>query len=501
MQRLYRNLGLLLVLAFVVLGSSYAFLLPPFHVPDERRHWLAALHRMSRLATGSGVVCSTDVALDRHFQVGVRLRREQRLPSGIFARVEKLSPSCEKRLQYREGNALSYPGVLLSRLFVSREPTSGRESLFAFYLARLLHGVIITLLLFRLWWLARASTTSGPSGLLLLLLFSLSPLFLQQSFGITNDVVVNAFALTLCTWLIFTDRLAWFDTAAFVAFGTIAALTKPLLAAVLLLVLATGLFLQHVRGSPDRRDSLVQALAKEFTRRRAFGVAVIAISVVGVVYIFASGDLRGTRKGAIDAAKQLEFATAQPWHVFQIIARRIGEIFASPSSFLSYLGYTETHLSEATVRQFAQLAFLTGVVEAVVGGRSVVRMARDRAQREALRRAWVPMAVLAGSLLAIIGISILMIGFRAYLVASWVGDDRLFGVSPRYFFPYLAVSLALVVAIARTFFGGPREPREPPPLDGEGMWHLAEAAVLMLFAVNVVSFASHLSIDLLQRYS
>ena len=134
-RTLNRRVGLLLLLGFPVLGVSYAFLMPPFQVPDERRHWLAAHYHLAELATGEGTVCSTDVGLERHFQIPIAFHPERKVPSGIFSAIDGIAPDCEEQLQEWRGNVFSYPGVMLTRLFVPREPTSGRQSLYGFYLA------------------------------------------------------------------------------------------------------------------------------------------------------------------------------------------------------------------------------------------------------------------------------------------------------------------------------------------------------------------------------
>jgi hypothetical protein len=494
-RSVYRNLGLLFLLFFSVLGTSYAFLLAPFQVPDERRHWLAAHHHIAKLMTGSGTVCSTDVALDRHFQMGVKFHPKQKVPAGIFSRVEKLSPECEKNLLYRRGNLLSYPGVVLSRLFVPREPTSGSQSLFSFYLARLFHGLLIALLLFRLWWLARASTSPGSPGLLTLLLLSLSPLFVQQSFGVTNDVVSSGFALAVCTWVVFSDRLAWFDYAAFLTLGSITALTKPVLSVTLLPVIVFGLYLERFRRNPEIAASLSRSLTEEFASRRAFAVAVIAISVAGVVYATANLNVSTGR-----SARQFEFITAHPLDAFQIIATEVGRLFSHPSFFLDYLGYLDTRISAETLRDFAELGILVALIEMIAIWRSAAPLAHDRARRQEIRRALRPIAVLAAITLVTISLSILMIGFRAYLLDSAVGSDRVSSMQPRYLFPHLVVTIGLATAIARTLFAL-GEPTNGPSGHTGRVRRFADAAVLGLFALKLVSFVSHLSIDLLERYS
>lgn len=489
----YRDVGLLLLLGFVVLGSAYAFLLPPFLVPDERAHWLAAHHHLAEWVTGSGRVCSTDVALDRHFQTGIKFKPKAKQPPGLFARVRKLEPECEEKLLYPTGNLLSYPGVLLSRLWVPREPSSGRQSLFAFYLSRLLHGLMIGLLLGRIWWLAR-TTSTGPPGLLALLLLSLSPLFVQQSFGVTIDAVTNAFALSLCLWLVFPEHLSRLDRAAFLLLGAISAPGKPVLAVVLLPAVALGLYLERVRNEPGAPLALVPALRQEVTRRRAFVLAVVAISLAGLVFA-QSYSLSSGR-----AARQLVFIEAEPWRAAGILLSNLWRLFAHPSFFLDYLGYLDTRLSTATLGSFALLALLVGAIEGLGIGAGVARLARDAARRRALRPAWPRLGLLVALALASVVVSVVLIGLHAYLAFTGAGAARIGSLQPRYFLPHLIVSVAIVMALARTL-PGPARDADAGAVPRLRLRRLGYTALLGLFAAQVASFVVRVSIDVLTRFA
>lgn len=498
MRSLQRKLGLLLLGAFAALGCAQAFLLPPFHVPDERRHWLAAHHRLARLLTGSGRVCSTDVALDRHFQTGIHFHPKQKLPPGIFAAVRGLEPACEEELLYPTGNALTYPGVLLSRLFVPREPDDGRQSLAGFYLARLLHGAIVALLLARLWWLAGARAT-GPPGLLALLLLSLSPLFVQQAFGVTNDVVTNAFALSLTTWLVFPERTTRLDRTALLLLGATAALSKPVMSVVVPPVLALGLLLRGLRESSAGGGSWRRALGAELSRSKLFGAALLAIALAGVAYAGLAGDLRYAR-GAIDPARQLEVVRADPGRVLAMILERLWLFFGTPRSWIDHLAYAELRVSDATAAGFAGLALGVGLVEAIGLGRVFSRRARTGPAARVGGRALAAVVLAAALVLAALVASMLGIGLRAYLTSTRVGGEVLYGLHPRYFFPHLVVALGVVMALARGL--APDDLSDDAAARGAApaARRLAEAAVLALFALQLARFASQLAIDLLARF-
>jgi len=488
-RQLHRNVGLLMLVAFGALGVSYMFWLPPFQVPDERRHWLAAHHHMAKLVTGSGTFCSTDVALDRHFQVGVKFKPQAKIPAGTFSRVVELRPECEETQQYRRSNITSYPGVVLSRIFFPREPTSGVQSLAGFYVSRLLQGALIALLLLRLWWLARNDAT-GPPGLLALLLLSLSPLFIQQSFGVTNDVVSNAFAIAVCTWLVFSDRQGRLDEAALVLLGGIAAFTKPVLAAPLLPLMLLGLCLSGLREAPG--EPWFRSLTKVLARKRVLVVALVGVSASGLFY--ARSNMRLGKR-----ADHLEFIAENPGFAFDVIVTRIAEIFSTPSIFINDLGYLDTRLSSATLASFGALVALTAAFEVALLYRGGGRLARDAVLQKRQRVGLWPVAVLASISLASLAFGIFMIGLLSYLISP-LGSDRLYGMQARYLFPHLILGTGLAMAIARTFLAPPRGSPETPSVPRAPGGRIVGVAVLGVFGLTLLSLGINLASDILARY-
>ncbi len=482
----YRDVGLVLLVFFLLLGGAYSVLLPPFLVPDERAHWLAAHHHLARAVTGSGTVCSTDVALDRHFQVDIKFQPKHKLPAGIFAGVRKLRAACEEELLYPTGNLLSYPGVLLTRLLVPREPSSGSQSLFAFYLARLLHGLVVAGLLGRIWWLAR-DDASGPPGLLALLLLASTPLFVQQSFGVSIDVVTNAFALCVCLWLAFPERLTRLDRAALLALGTITATGKPVLSVVLLPALALGLYLERLRLRPEAPAAFGRVLLEEIGRRRLFVLALVAVAVVGVVYAPSQSFTTGR------AARQLAFVSAEPWRALQILVAGLWKLASHPSFFVDYLGYLDTRVSAATLRDFAVVAVGAALLELLRLGAGLRQLRRDAARRRALAPAARAIAALSALALGAVAIGILGVALHAYLTFTAPGRAQVASLQPRYFFPHLLVPLGVAMALARTLLGAPAT--RPAPVR-----HPVRLLVPGLFGLALASFAAHLASDLLVRF-
>jgi hypothetical protein len=494
--RLKRRLAALLAVSFVALGGATAFLLPPFYAPDERSHWLAAHHRVSKLSGGGGRVCSLDVALARHFEKGVRFRPEDKLPADLFAGVDALEPACEERGFYRFGNVLSYPGVTLARALRWREPRSGGEALAGFFVARLLQGLVVALLLLRLVQLAHGEDRDAPPGLLALLALALSPLFLQQSFAITTDVVVNGFSLCLVTWLVFPDRLAWFDRAAFVVLGLAAALTKPVLVPVIPVLLVLVLLFGAMRGGPRGPAPLSRALLEPLSRMRGLAAAALVIALLGAVYMLRTSSA-GSAGDPDQVARQLAFAAEQPGVVLAAIGARLGAIFATPRSFVEPLGYMDTHLAPATHAHLVGLVGLLLLVEAAALGR---RLFGTAGWRERLAPWRAPLAALLALVVGALGLSVLLVCFKMYLIATPLRSERLFGVQPRYFFPHLLVCLGLVMALGRTCLDSSSDESPEPRGSGRAGGPLFEAAALALAILAILGLASGLAADLLRRY-
>ncbi|MGI9592594.1 MAG: hypothetical protein ACR2P8_14580, partial [Myxococcota bacterium] len=275
----------MLVGGFGLLGICVALLLPPFHLPDERRHWITAHLRAEHLL-GGDEICSQDVALERHFRLKIHFRPERKVPPGTWEGVAALEPVCEDTIQYGFSNVFSYPSVLLVR-WLTPEPRTGSQALLRFRAARILAGLLLLALLARAASLARGQPDGPPPLLLLLLALPLSPLFVQQSFGVTSDGVVNGSALALALWLAFGSRVAAADLVVLCALTLIAALTKPVLIPVLPAALLLGVWLEE-RDASDRPPALLAGLARGLGRRRVLTGALALIALAGVGFAAAN---------------------------------------------------------------------------------------------------------------------------------------------------------------------------------------------------------------------
>lgn len=455
---------------FGVLGTCVALLLPPFHLPDERRHWLSAHLRAARLL-GAEEVCSHDVGLERHFRLKIHFQPEKRVPPGTYEAVADLEPQCVDRIGYRFSNAFSYPGVLLVR-WVFPEPANGNAALLRFRVSRLLGGILLLALLARFAQLAGRSRDAVPPGLLLLFVVPLSPLFAQQSFGVTSDVVVNGFALSLAGWLAFGKSMDRGDLVVCALLGLVAALTKPVLVPVLPAAVVLGLWLEE-RGPPGVSPPLAATLFRAVRRRPVFVAAMVATVAAGLAYA-AVNPATLYRGGTINGAAQLAFVQENPSRALGVIGTGILRVLLQPTSLLGPLGYLDTEITWP-----AQLAFGSVVVLVLVAELS------RHWQRARYSRTTLTLAVL---LVLCLAASIGAMAFNMYLIATAVGGDTLYGLQPRYLFPQLLVALGAVSGLLR----GRGVSKSPTPL---GSVALPSALAVALLTLSVAT-----SLDIVRRY-
>ncbi len=461
----------MLVGGFGLLGICVALLLPPFHLPDERRHWLSAHLRAEHLA-GGDELCSQDVALERHFRLKIHFRPERKVPPGIWQGVASLEPACENTIRYRFSNAFSYPAVLLVR-WLTPEPETGSQALLRFRAARILGGLLLLALLARAAQLSRSGPHGPPPLLLVLLAVPLSPLFVQQSFGVTSDVVVNASALSLAIWLAYGARLAAVDLGVLCLLGLTAALTKPVLIPVLPAALLLGVWLEE-RDLAEAPPGLADGLRGGLRRRRVFAAALTLVVVAGVTSAAAS-PITMYKSGAIDGAAQLAFVRENPGSALRVMAAGVARILLHPSSLIGPLGYLDTAMRWPT-----QLAF-AGILAIVIASEWSGRRRETRPRARAAP--WLALG-LATSLAASLG----AMAFSMYLMATEVGGETLYGLQPRYLLPLLVVGLGATAGLLRG------------RLPASGPAGRTGIALTGLLAAGIAALALSTSLDLIHRY-
>jgi uncharacterized membrane protein len=301
------------VVLFVLLGVVQAVSLPPFQAPDENEHWNTSVWRLEKALGAADAPCRPEFDLSERFEtLRVAGHPEEKLRRDFgerFAQSAAAAPCLSKNIIY--GGALSYPAV--SALLLATRPFVGADALaLKFYLARVLQGLLVALALFVFLRRLDGSTVAHAAGFAVSCL-ALSPLFLQQSFAVTSDVVVNAFALLLASLALSPRR-----NTAFVVFlgvaGLCAVTTKPFAGA----FVVPPLIWLAVRERSEGRNF--------FARVEAW--LLVGLFVAGVAAaLVARGGFSSVSEAGRDPSLQLRLLFDHPVKIF-------GEILAQPWSYL-----------------------------------------------------------------------------------------------------------------------------------------------------------------------
>jgi len=204
--------------------------MPPFQVQDEATHWKVALNRVDAFRGPSTGAPSVGRCLPEHFRWREVAFLLKHVPRSAYSDLDQVSTSDCQDSWAPYGTVLTYPGVILatlvSKLTGLRE--TGWRALIVFLLSRLFQGLLITTVLFRLAFHSSRQHRHLTPGLLTILAFCLTPLFVKQSFGVSSDSVCFAFSLCVIGLIYFGEYLTRFDHLLFAFCGIAAATTKPM---------------------------------------------------------------------------------------------------------------------------------------------------------------------------------------------------------------------------------------------------------------------------------
>ena len=219
-----------LLFLFLIQGLLLVLFLPPFQAPDEEAHWKSSLPVMEE-------PCLSLYSLPEYFSVSSLAHNSAAKIS--FERfnmleIESLPKRClASKVTYT--SLFSYPGSLLSHKLLSQESSAFR-ALSLFYVSRILQGIFILLIALRL----LSFSKKDPTEISLVPLFGLMllPLYAQQCFSISSDMITFAAILSALGCFFYSSLFTkgdWLAVAFIICVGT---LTKPplgLLIAALLL--------------------------------------------------------------------------------------------------------------------------------------------------------------------------------------------------------------------------------------------------------------------------
>jgi hypothetical protein len=413
----YRFLALILLCAFGVGGVLQTFTQYPFQVPDERTHWLAGVSRVNALLPGRQAKCDSLMGLAEQFDFGrIVFNGHEKGTPGKFAASQTAASECiDPKMNY--GFILSYPGVVAAMICRELLPLSDVS---VFFLARLFQGLMLVAML-----AALAHLVLADSGnffwrrffFLVLLFLMLTPVGEQQSFAVSADPLVNAFALFV-VYLMWAPRVTRGVVALYFVFGLAASITKPPLLAWLVPI---GWWLR-VNG---KFRSPVEASFWVCT-----GVIIAATAALSVVSVSIAVPL-----DRAVPSEQLAFLKSHPFQGLAIFTQGAWQKLVRPGLLSNSLGWLDFGVTPGTLRIQKALHFLVVLafwLPVAWAWRSL------RVHSKALGR-W----TLAADLFLAFGfwVSVMGICFFLYLYWNVPAAPILDGLQMRYFLCFLLVGV------------------------------------------------------------
>lgn len=346
---------ILLLLTFILGGTLTCFLFPPFQTPDESGHFSAAIgHIHGSFAQKDAKPCLLSSDLYRYFDTGrIAFHYDEKMSSGKFANISQMQKQCIQTYVY-PSISLSYPGVLLANAFVSDAENNPEQNYLLFYLSRFLDGLLVALMLARFCFL-NLGVKPYRKGSLFLSSILLYPLFLQQSFSISTDIIVNALAISCITILIHWQKLKLFDIIMYMTLASGAAASKPYV-----IIIAITFPLIHIWGAA-KKDSPALFFEKKSKLNIIFNPNVLLIcgGLVALANVFVSvlkyaeWDHQGP---GYDVVKQLFFILENPIFTAKIFFSAMWQSLQPDSRFGS-LGWTDTPISHSSLCMYLSIVF------------------------------------------------------------------------------------------------------------------------------------------------
>ena len=424
---------------FLIFGLTQTFFNPPFQIPDEPDHWKAAVYRAEQLVQRNDTLCLPHFSLASAFdamRIAHNPGQKITLDSWSFGNAGKpLKPIClNQPVSY--GNILAYPGAALAH-FITRGHSSFLSVLTDFYLARILQGcmVFISLLLvlpllsiparIQEWQIGL-----GTTGLLVLIL---CPKLIQQSFAVSTDAVVNAFALCLAYGLI-RRRFTPFSAIWGCWMGICALTTKPIM-----VPLVPAALLWIGLRTPSKRDRSVLACVATVLSGIAMysGLTTRALSIVF---------------DQVNPALQMTGITQAPFDRLSVIAAGAARMIES-KWIIHQQGWLDFDSSRATV-----VTFWTSIFALIFGLSHSTPDFKNLDANPPTNRYLIGTNAL---LLFSLYFSAFLIAFTMYLAFTPVGENTVLGLQGRYFWAHWVLFFAWVRSTRST---QPIHPNPGPPI-------------------------------------
>ncbi len=497
-----KSLARFLVVGFVVMGVAMAVLMAPFGAPDESTHWRLATTRLDKIFHPHRTcVPFGDLGVPFLYEPHDR-------PHNWFNALSKRPPDCSPHPKMY-GGTLTYPGAVVSLLLFTNQKSDRAEYIRAYFIARLLQGLFVALVM---WRVATLMLDKQTAGTLVVLGFPLVALAVQESFTITADGVVIAFALMLCAVMTSLDRFRARDVALFAFCGYCSSISKPFITPVILPALFAGFVFMRKSSQPHGLASIIREFLQLFVPRRRpsrlhvlvwVGCILCVLSAMATFADFGSVYLR------VDPAVQKAFLLSHPRVFFFNLPASVVRLIDNLDVFNGPLGVLDVPVSPGTVTHYRHLLYALVLLELMLLIRRFLPTSGTTSGRSGeighpLRRRWAP--ILAAGLLVLGGIVAAFYGVIASLYLTWTARGQLFlqGFQSRYAIPHVLLLLALFAAgFSATF--PPRDQYQAdsneaaaPGRIATGVAQVAVAAILLAMALL---FFGGLYFDLQKRYS
>lgn len=493
-SRIYQYLCVAVLCGFFALGVAFTFIFPAFQVADEDMHWFTANRNYERMVAAFGVrkqpVCGQAQALSQKFNINaLKSNTSVKLtPGELEGAIDTVAP-CPPITSLERSSLISYPGVVLARMMVKDENDRPARAVSVFYLARLLQGAVLLVVFLRLLWFLRGSYPRSGVGLLSLLSFCLSPMVVNQSFGISYDMIIIAATLYGAGLLMFHHMAKLEDVVLLIMLLWGASSGKPVYLPLAISILA-GLACLFYRNSGTR-----------LYERARLALTLVGIPALAFLCLFiSSSELRGAAdavswRPSIDPSYNLAFLWADPLRAWRILWNSAWAHMHLPA-MTSPLGWTNVNINPDSQRYWIRLLGGSVALDVVFGILLLlVRFSAD--DRTKVVKTWLFNLVISGLLLAGTATYMLLCSLAMYLM--WTPKDTLgvHGLQNRYFLPvYIAA-----IAAGSLFCGvssGDGDRRTPTKIDRYGFVAPLVAAIFLtaVLAPHVVS----LSVDVLKRF-
>lgn len=391
-----------------------------------------------------------------------------RMPAGTFASLQYTPKECQKSV-ITYGSILTYPGVAVSKLFLEAEERRPMAALTGFYTSRIIHGFLVVALLMRIVTLARQANFM-PFGLTLIAGLATSPLFIQQSFGVSADSICFMFALSLMSIVFFPSLVNRFDILVAITLAAVASHTKPPMA----LFGISAATLGFLRYSSRRYRVAVALLA--------------AASVLGAMLVsFSFGSATATPQEGpkvISVGQQLAFALRNPPATYKALDAAVWTVFTL-EQLAHPLGWLDTYLHKRALMSWYIMLWIALGFEIL--GLLVTPWSALTAR--AASRAF------GQSSIYLVGVYAASIATPLILYLSWtaVGATGVEGMQSRYLFP----SLLLLPAAIAPFYALQRASTDS---ERRFSFCIENAAIVLFMAILTALYVSELHITITARY-